>query len=266
MKLLWAILNLKKPELGSINKIKLQGRARKKILFVAIDYEKFALRRTKKVKNITYECGVGSLKNTIEFCIAKKFDFIKIVAADDLSCKTEDICVNEECRVLNGGTDIASLKKIEKILLDYETVIVVNSSCAYVDSLNIGALLDVVVNETDKPFVAGFNANSRISPRLPFSGEKYPHIITNIFAARSIEICEILRSEDVFKNKVLDSGFGNKYFAIRYFETLLSSWVLHKGGRLVLLGENNIVFESSNNNWPKKDTRLLRFLETSSDQ
>ena len=54
-------------------------------------------------------------------------------------------------------------------------------------------------------------------------------------------------------------GYGNKYFAIRYFETLLSAYVIKKGGSLIAVGKSIRTFPE--HEWFSRDSRLNEYSE-----
>jgi hypothetical protein len=114
-------------------------------------------------------------------------------------------------------------------------------------------------NINKSSFVIGLNGNSKPSPALPWLCRKYPHITSNFVCARVADVKSVL---DIGVNSFLYSisgGYGNKYFAIRYFETLLSAYVLKKGGYLIAVGEPTRTFP--NDEWFTKDSRLKEYSE-----
>lgn len=260
-KLKFAIINLKKPSLSSIETLEVNADTvnSKKLIFILIDYDKFLHREIKSVKHAKYKCGRSSIECILNYAKSNCFDYIEICTTDDPLKADSSLKINGRNFIKNEGTDIAALKSVESIISEYDSVLVANSSCAFDDANKISLLAQYALESRGNPYVAGYNANSRISPRLPFSDGKYPHIITNLFATRSIELREILHSENSYRNLIIDESYCNKYFSIRYFETLLSSWVIHKGGSLVLIDSANIIFPLMDCAWPKTDTRIERF-------
>lgn len=260
-KLFWAVINTKKPNIPHIN-LTANSEARKNdLLFILIDYDKFANREFKQVGRIKYRCGRLSLNRIHEYCLKEKHDFIKVVTTDNHIDESIKPKVNGTFYVFNEGTDVSALRKIRDTINQYESVIVANSSSALIDTNNIERLTKIAIQKRGQLYIAGFNANSRISPRLPFSRSKYPHIITNYFATGSRELLQVIASEE--ENKMFNRGysFGNKYFSIRYFEVLLSALIVHNGGNLILLGENDLTFPADRKFWPKEDSRLTRFAD-----
>ena len=259
-KLAWALFNVLPP--SAVRYQKRESVFQKKgpsTLVVTIDYDKFQKRKNKTVGKTTYSCGKEGLEHVLAYCQAQKLDYIDVITTDDQGAPSSyDGEANRTICIRNGGSDIAALEAISATVSRYEFLIVVNSSASVIDAQNFHLVYREMLNNKSGHFVIGCNGNSRISPRLPISPAVTPHIITNFFACRTSDVLQTLDHARELSLYSLVKGFANKYFAIRYFEILLSRNAVFNGGTLIMLKDHDVKrYRQTNDVWPRVDSRLL---------
>lgn len=230
-----------------------------KILVITIEYDKFADRTIKVVNNRRYPCGRPGIDNIVKFCMERSVDYLNVITTDEsYGVDTYSGDVNRTVMLSNGGTDIAALYSLRLLLKKYTHVIVANSSHNSDDSQDIDSLFnEVVFNAKTLHFVIGFNGNSRMSPKLPIFGAKCEHVITNIFACPTEDLLHTLEYGKSHRFYAALGGFSNKFFAIRYFEILLSRNSLINGGELILLKDGRRTSSADvHARWPARDSRF----------
>lgn len=236
------------------------------LLFVFIDFKGFFERKKKVVnRSCSYECGREGIDFLKEKIRDLRYDFLDIITDDNSSKRS--VCVNETVEYCNEGTDIALIDNISGVIGRYKYVFVVNSSASVSDLKNINVVnlierireLDIMEQE----FVVGFNANSMISPRLPFTRNIYPHVITNAFICKSKTVLTQLKFANQKKNKLLKFDFSNKFFCIAFFEVGLSYGVLNRGGNIYILDNLDSCelqgYLNETHLWPIFDTRISKY-------
>lgn len=257
-KLAWALFNTLPPKAIQYEKVPSLGEAPRSTLVVMIDYDKFSERKTKALGRVTYPCGKEGLEHVLAECKSRNLEYINVITTDDEHApRIYGGCANQTIRIRNGGSDIAALEAITAMIARYKFVIVINSSANVKDAKNFHLLHDELVRVNVEHFVIGFNGNSRISPRLPLTPALTPHVTTNFFACPAAHVLETLQHARRIALYQLSNGFANKYFAIRYFETLLSLNAISNGGTLGLLrGDGCLYYHRSKDRWPRADSRL----------
>ncbi|WOE83563.1 hypothetical protein [Aeromonas veronii] len=236
------------------------------LLFVFIDFKGFIERKKKIVnRSCSYECGRDGIDFLKEKIRDLRYDFLDVITDNDSSEKS--VCVNETMEYPNEGTDIALIDNLSEVIGRYKYVFVVNSSASVSDlkNVNIVNLIERIreLETIEQEFIVGFNANSMISPRLPFTRNIYPHIITNAFVCKSTTILTQLRFANKRENKLLKFNFSNKFFCIAFFEVGLSHGVLTRGGNIYLLRDLDSCelqgYLNDKHQWPAFDTRISRY-------
>lgn len=259
-KLLWAIFNVVAPR--HVRYVaRTDSNHALKLLVITIEYDKFAERTIKVVNNMQYPCGRPGIDNIVRFCKERDVDYLSVITTDEnygVDTYSDDVC--RTVLLSNGGTDIAALYSLRFLIKKYTHVIVANSSHNSDDSRDIDSLFnEVIINAKTPHFVIGFNGNSRMSPKLPIFAANCEHIITNIFACPTGDLLHTLESGRSHRFYHALGGFSNKFFAIRYFEILLSRNSLLNGGKLILLKDGRRTLPVDGHaRWPARDSRFYR--------
>lgn len=258
-KLAWAFFNRFPPKPAQYEKRGSPSSGDASTLVIAIDYDKFFHRKTKTVGATTYPCGRDGLDHVLSYCKNQDIDYLDVITTDDESSRNfYDGQTNLTVHIRNGGSDIAALEALSKVIRRYSFVMVINSSANVTDAHKIDVMHRELAKDPAGHFVIGCNGNSRISPRLPLSPARTPHVITNFFAAPAQDVLSTLAHAQRLRLYASARGFANKYFAIRYFEILLSRNALSNEGVLVLLKDNDVVrYREPKDHWPKGDSRLI---------
>lgn len=255
VKLYWLMINFFKHKFNVVS-ISKDTSKQKCTICVLIEYENFSGRDVKTVGDIEYTCGKAVLDLVASKCYSHKIPVFRVTTTDN----AEDSHISDgdflfEARIKNRGTDISALEDVIDNISDYQNVLFCNSSAPLEQ---VEKYIDNVFFEIQKkewvPRIIGLNGNSRPSPALPFFHVKFPHIISNFFYANVQDIKNVLEIGKSSFHYEICGGYGNKYFAIRYFETLLSAYILKKGGHLCCIQEVSHYFP--NDKWFKKDSRV----------
>jgi hypothetical protein len=258
--ILWAAYNSIAPKYVQYRRpVEFENGSKPRILVLLIDYDKFSNRTTKVVNGMSYPCGRAGLDTILRFCEMHEVDFINVVTTDGSDGVAEYAGpANRTITVKNGGTDIAALVTLKTFIRNYSHVIVANSSLNSEDANRIGSLYSDLLNCLKyRHFVIGCNGNSRISPRFPIFGATCQHIITNFFACPSADLVDTVDYGVSHPAASIFGGYSNKFFAIRYFEILLSRNAIKNNGMLILLKEGSSTsFPGGATGWPKKDSRF----------
>ncbi len=254
-KLFWCFLNFFNHKFEI--KEKVEVKSSEGVICIIVDYDAFSARDIKSVGGVRYKCGASSLDLVENKCVDYNIPILKVTTTDNESL----IKVgggNDSLYILNRGTDIAALEDILHLIYNYKKVIFCNSSAPYSQiSKNIDIFLSGIDCNKDESILIGLNGNSRPSPAISFLHKKFPHLTSNFLCADVIDIKNVL---EIGKNSFLYQcmgGYGNKYFAIRYFETLLSAYVLKKGGVLCCINGDTICFPGDR--WFKEDSRIKEY-------
>lgn len=258
-KIAWAVFNIFSPRSICYNTRKYIDIPPSSVLVIVIDYDRFSSRTTKTVGKTTYQCGREGLNYVVDYCRSENIDYIDIVTTDrEDAASVYNGPVNKTVYIRNGGSDIAALQALSSLIGQYSFVLVVNSSANVNDAKKISLVHRQISLRSVQHFVIGCNGNSRISPRLPLAPIRTPHVITNLFACPALDLLETLNHASELALYPFVRGFASKYFAIRYFEIMLSRNATYNGGELVLLkGEcEKIIYRGPTDEWPRKDSRL----------
>jgi hypothetical protein len=258
-KLAWAFFNGLPPQPLIYQRRPKGATTASSTLVIMIDYDKFSARTLKTIGRTTYRCGREGLKYVLDYCQSIGLDYVDVITTDGMAAPnvyTDQ--VNRTVILRNGGSDIAALESLSELITRYTSLIVVNSSVNVEDARNI----NIIHREIDKceaaHFVIGCNGNSHISPRLPLSPARTPHVITNFFAAPAHDVLATLGHARKLGLYSRVQGFANKFFAIRYFEIMLSRNAVFNGGVLVLLKNGKVAYyRHRSDNWPQADSRLI---------
>lgn len=260
VKLFWFVINLFKHNFtiesnsGGLPNNSMSFRS----ICVIVEYEGFVGRDIKDVGGVRYKCGKDSIKLVQEKCELNNIPVLKIITTDNKFLASKNVDMKQNFYIRNRGTDIAALEDVIEQISGYQRVIFCNSSAPfeqltkYLDDffLEIG-------NSDNLPRLIGLNGNSRPSPALPFFHAKFPHIISNFIYADVSDIKNVLEiGKKSFLYKFV-GGYGNKYFAIRYFELLLSAYVIKKGGKLCCIHEKVSYYPSGK--WFDEDSRIKEY-------
>lgn len=259
LKILWAMFNLLPPRpifypKRDVRELSCNGRT----LVVLIDYDGFAGRLIKTVNSKSYDCGRPGLDHVVSYCRAANLDYVDVLTTDSSTVESVKIEVNQAYLLKNGGTDVAALFKLRDFILQYNNIVVVNSS---LNSNDASLIREVHLEANSLPigshYVIGCNGNSRLSPRLPLFSSRSPHVITNFFSCPSLDAVHTLEYAMSLNYAERLGGYSNKYFAIRYFEVLLSLNAIKNNGKIILLKDGvKKCFTSDGGWWPKRDSRF----------
>ena len=259
-KLFWFLINLFRHDLNSnrLSHSLPSSDTSGKVICVIVEYDKFLDRDIKEVGGVRYTCGKASTQLVKTKCALNKIPVLQVMTTDNQSLCSESEDVTERIFIRNRGTDIAALEDIIEKISGYQSVIFCNSSAPFQQiEKYIDSFLAEIKNDESVPKVIGLNGNSRPSPALSIFHTKFPHVITNFFYANITDVKDVLHigKKSVFYKAF--GGYGNKYFAVRYFEILLSTYVLKRGGKLACI--YGAVHYFPDQAWFDQDSRIKEF-------
>lgn len=237
-----------------------------KIIFIFIDYDLFSNRKNKVLnRKCSYACGRDGLEFVKNEIIKIGVDFIDVITTDS-NVIDESVGINSTVNIRNFGSDISVLNNmlIFNEISKYEYAFIINSSASSEElkSVNWSHLLKVTSELENKNFIIGFNANSRISPQIPYLSGNHPHIITNAFMCKTEVLLSQIKYMRRLSNDFLNFKFNNKFFCIAFFEIGLSKSILYGGGDLYLYNYKDksiISYAKDKKKWPNRDSRLIKY-------